>query len=194
MGYTHHWDRPATIPVAIFHQICTDLKRLLPALEQAGVSLGNAYGLELPEIGPEFIGFNGAIHCGHQVNPEIRLPWPTPTATGIGNNQGLEATLPYRTCNGDCSYESVWFERCMNPEQADSDGVFSGFCKTGFRPYDLAVTAFLIVAKYHLPSAMLIGTDGHQPQWNDARLLCQNVLGYGLEFIIDSKQFLVTSR
>jgi len=90
---------------------------------------------------------------------------------GIGSNASVGGSLPYRTCNGDCSYESVWFER------VERDG--TGFCKTAFRLYDLAVTAFLVIAKHHLGANLTVETDGEPAHWADAFALCQAELGYG---------------
>ena len=114
MGYTHYWDRPQSIAADTFNAIVNDFERLLPALERAGVQLANSNGKEFPEIGPEFIGFNGAENCGHAKNSAICLQWPAAEASGIGDNQGMDGTLPHRTCNGDCSYEAFWFERTMS--------------------------------------------------------------------------------
>ena len=177
MGYTHSWNRPQIIEPATFNSIGKDLLALLPALEAAGSPLADAYGREEPAIGPEFIGFNGVACCGHAKNGDIQVPWPAKDAHGIGDNAGVGGTLPYRTCNGDCSYESVWFERCQ--KAGTEDGIAGGFCKTAFRPYDLAVTAFLVIAKHHLETRFEVQTDGEHCHWADAFALCQAVLGYG---------------
>ncbi len=177
MGYTHYWNRPQIIEPATFNRIANDLRKLLPALEAAGAPLANPHGREDAEIGPEFIGFNGVALCGHQQNTNVRLPWPKDDAHGIGNNHGLGAVLPYRTCNGDCSYESVWFERSYT--EHDGDGTVGGFCKTNFRPYDLAVMAFLVIAKHHLSQSFTVQTDGTAHRWAEAFALCQAELGYG---------------
>ncbi len=55
-----NWDRPQGIAAETFNAIANDFGRLLPALTRTGVQLANPYGKEFPEIGPEFIGFNGA--------------------------------------------------------------------------------------------------------------------------------------
>ncbi len=107
----------------------------------------------------------------------MRLPWPKDDAHGIGSNEGVDSNLPYRTCNGVCSNESVWFERCSVED--DGDGRVGGFCKTNFRPYDLAVMAFLIVAKHNLGGSLQVQTDGTQEHWADAFALCQDTFGYG---------------
>ncbi len=177
MGYTHYWNRPQQIDPTTFNNIGNDLQKLLPALEAAEVSLANLRGREDAEIGPEFIGFNGVALCGHEQNPNVRLPWPADDAHGIGSNHGICGVLPYRTCNGDCSYESVWFERVST--EHDQDGTVGGFCKTNFRPYDLAVMAFLLIVQHHLSKSFTVQTDGTECHWAEAFALCQAELGYG---------------
>ena len=143
MGYTRNWYRLQIIAASTFNAISQDFQKVLPALHGAGSPIANAYGLEEPEVTAEHIRFNGVRHCGHAKNPEVRLPWPGTGASGIGDNSSiLSGTLPHRTCNGDCSYESVWFDRCMDEEDRDENGLSGGFCKTAYRPYDLALTVF----------------------------------------------------
>jgi hypothetical protein len=182
MGYTHSWNRPQIINPETFQAIGKDFLHILPTVEALGAPLANSWGHEEPEIGPEFIGFNGVHHCGHTKNTAIRLPWPAPDAKGIGSNEGLTGTLPHRTCNGDCSYESFWFRRSLQSD--DPTYMPDSFCKTNFRPYDLAVTAFLVIAKHHLRDEITVETDGDHPQWEDAFELCQGELDYGSEFHI----------
>jgi hypothetical protein len=180
MGYTHRWERPQTIAASTFNKITRDFGQVLPALEAAGSPIMNAYGLEEPEITADFVRFNGVQHCGHTKNTEVRLAGPTREACGIGDNHGLGSALPYRTCNGDCSYESLWFDRSLEQRQQDENGLYSSFCKTAFRPYDLAVTVFLLIAKHHLRDVFRIESDGDLKQWQDAQLLCRQELGYSL--------------
>lgn len=56
----------------------------------------------------------------------------------------------------------------MTNEQADENGIDSEACKTAFRPYDLALTAFLLIAQHHLGSEKVVRSDGEQAQWEDA--------------------------
>lgn len=56
------------------------------------------------------------------------------------------------------------------------------FCKTGQKPYDLLVTAALIVAKKHFETRIRITSDGEDGDWDEARDLCSRVLGYGDTF------------
>lgn len=98
---------------------------------------------------------------------------------------GLE--LKTRTCDGDCSHESFRLSRVFRAEewQKPEHGMYFEFCKTAFKPYDLAVTACLIVAKHHLGGAIVVKSDGELDAWKDAMRLCQHVLGYGGGFGLD---------
>ena len=59
------------------------------------------------------------------------------------------------------------------------------FCKTERRPYDLAVQVTLIVFKHHLGAALRVSSDGRDADWDAARRLCQEHLGYGADFHLD---------
>ncbi|MGH9440599.1 MAG: hypothetical protein ACRD22_22730 [Terriglobia bacterium] len=47
------------------------------------------------------------------------------------------------------------------------------------KPYDLAITAALLIAKHHWGENIKITSGGSDAQWWDAKLTCQRVLGYG---------------
>ena len=85
--------------------------------------------------------------------------------------------------------ETFHFPRVMEtrPWRNPEDGLHSAFCKTAWQPYDLAVTAFLLIAKHHLPQIQ-VSTDGKDEQWSRARQLCHDVLGYGREYHINSER------
>jgi len=57
-------------------------------------------------------------------------------------------------------------------------GLFFDFCKTAFKPYDLAVQVCLVIAAHHL-DAFTVTSDGSMDEWQDAIAVCQEVLGYG---------------
>lgn len=76
--------------------------------------------------------------------------------------------------SGDGSYEGV----CIEQEQTEA--AFD-FCKTALRPYDVAVTAVLIALKHHFPECK-ITSDGDNNDWDEGRRLCNDLLGYGLNF------------
>ncbi|PSR27615.1 MAG: hypothetical protein C7B46_19320 [Sulfobacillus benefaciens] len=110
------------------------------------------------------LGFNGLERCGHS---QDSFQW-------FGG-----ALLKTRTCYGDCSYESFRFDRV-------EDARFS-FCKTARKPYDVAVTAALIVIKHHLPTVRIM-SDGNDDDWADGRMVCMTACGYGENFRLDAKR------
>jgi hypothetical protein len=94
----------------------------------------------------------------------------------------LGVLLQHRCCGGNCCCETFRLDRVTIPdpgEEPDHNGLFLRGLKTAFRPYDIAVTAALIVVKRHLGDVFLVHSNGGDPQWMDAKRLCQDVLGYG---------------
>jgi len=199
MGYTHYWYRPPVIPAEIFGAIRLDFERLILPLADYGVHLAAGLGEDLPIITNDHICLNGVKHCGHPKNDEIGIPYPTPDACGIGpsasavheGSDGLITRIKHRCCNGSCDYETYHFPRSLELEYAqgpNEQGLFIGFTKTAFRPYDIAVTAALLIAKRHLKDRFMVHTEGGDCQWSDAKHICQNVLGYGEWFGIVEEQ------
>lgn len=194
MGYTHYWYRKISIPSNKMQPIANDFGKVVLALDDMGVHLADGFGKNAPEISAETIWFNGLENCGHRKNEEVSIPWPDRKANGV--NSRIEpisgqwfagSLLSTRTCNGDCSYETFHF-----PAEMDKSGylqtddkrkdLYFNCCKTAFRPYDLAVTAFLIIAKHHLGEDIIVNSDGEDEHWIDAKRLCQAFLGYGEQF------------
>ena len=96
------------------------------------------------------------------------------------------AYLKQRECGGDCSHEPFTFPiaETQNSWRQDEPLVFA-FTKTAFKPYDLAVTAALIVVKHYVPE-VIVHSDGESHNWDDARMVCMEWLGYGSDFQIDT--------
>ena len=125
------------------------------------------------------------------------------------------ATLETRACGGDCSHETFALEQKLETTMKRYDGTTyeleaqEEFCswrnqdgtrkknpvneigkyfqctKTAFKPYDLAVTAALVIAKRHLGDAIIIHSDGDMENWHEAMQLCHHFLGYGRGFCLD---------
>lgn len=193
IGYTHYWRRKREVPFETFQAIRQDFERIVLALDNIGVRLGDGLGKGVPVLTQDEVCFNGLEQCGHAKNADIVIPWPTPDAGGVGHNLTAQAgdwyagaTLSHRACDGDCSYETFDFPRKFMPEiwEKPEAGLYFQFCKTAFRPYDVAVTAFLLIAKHHWYDGIRVSSDGDQPQWDDARLLCQEHLGYGADYVL----------
>lgn len=172
MGYQHTWDRPAVLDQVVFDRIRADFARLLPALANEGVRLGDALGVEEPVLSPDEVTFNGRAACRCRV-PRLALePHRHLDEAGM-----YDLTWGKRRCLGDgCYYDTFHFPRVGGDPP---DSVVAQYCKTNRRPYDLAVTAFLLVAKRHLGGRLRVYSDSRERWWDEPRALCQEVLGYG---------------
>ena len=149
MGYTHYWHRPERIPDEVFRKIAADFGRLILPLSDFGVELAGGLGKGPPAIAQNMIRFNGIQECGHPAFEDLVIPYPTdeaegigPAATAIASEYSFGVLVKHRSCHGQCSYETFTLGRDMilRPGQEPDDmGLYVGFTKTGFRPYDIAV-------------------------------------------------------
>jgi hypothetical protein len=195
MGYTHYWYREKEIGTATFKKIVADFNKLVLELNAIGVKLAGPLGEGKPIINNKEVRFNGNAKCGHQHTGEIGIAWPA-DKTKFGNSSNGEAVivgswfagalLEQRACDGDCSHETFSFPIIFKPnfEQTDSERkeLLFDFTKTAFKPYDLAVTIFLVIAQHHLKDKIIISSDGGISQWLDAIIACESALGYGKGF------------
>jgi hypothetical protein len=197
MGYTHYWYRKRAVPEDVFDRILDDFNKLLPSFKVLDIKLGDARGEGEPVLTHDEITFNGLVKCGHKENKAIVIPWPAaetkpgvaPDSSGaIEGSWFAGVVLNQRTCDGNCSYETFDFPRFMPKEDFEQyednktkERIFQ-FCKTAYRPYDLAVTAFLIIAKHYMKGDIHVLSDGEWKDWLDAAQICQNALGYGINF------------
>ena len=194
MGYTHYYKVAPKFETEEFQIVVKDFEKLIAPLEHLGVKLGDECGEGSPVLRDDRIAFNGLEKCGHP-KTGLTIPWPAKGARGVNNdgNSSVNGTwhgghlLGKRECNGDCSYETFALEQQFDPMdwQEPKDGKYFCFTKTAFRPYDLAVTACLVIAKHHLGDDITISSDGSMDEWADAMELCQHFLGYGEEFSLD---------
>jgi hypothetical protein len=188
MGYTHYWRIQPEVPGDKFDAIVADFKELLPALEAVmGVKLAGLRGKGKPKITKDVIAFNGPANCSHK-KADLGITWPAKDARGVAKVGGAVvaggwfagAQLGSRACGGDCSHESMVIER-IYPKRDDlhpEDALKFNFCKTAYKPYDLAVTALLIIAKHHLNHNILVSSDGQPKDWLDARRIVKHQLGH----------------
>jgi hypothetical protein len=197
MGYNHYWRCAEEIEPEAFSFIVADLQKCVLALDDACVPLAGPMGDGLPRIDRDCIAFNGVQNCGHPKNEAISIPFPSEDASGVGSSSDavvdswfIGLKLRRRTCNGNCSYEPFIFNRVR--ELHDAHRKAFDYCKTGFRPYDLAVQCALLIAKHHLRDKFEVASGGSDWHWNDARRLCYLHLGYPLtEFRIHPEEGLV---
>ena len=200
MGYTHYYYVSPEFEASKFSKVVTDFKKMLPVLEHLGVKLGDGFGENKPIINDDEIRFNGFSKCGHQKR-DLGITWASKTAKGVlknGVGTQLEqitkgnwfagATLESRVCGGDCSHETFSLERVLEiPDYKQNDDMKNGglifeCTKTAFKPYDLAVTVALVIAKHHFKRGIKVASDGEIENWEEAMQLCKHFLGYGEGF------------
>ena len=101
---------------------------------------------------------------------------------GAGNGGNPTLTVDEVNFNGinDYSHENFYFTRMKAGEFL--------LCKTARKPYDLAVTCFLLIAKKHLKNRIHISTDGDTEDWQPAIDVCSHMLGY------EYKKFEITEK
>ncbi len=193
MGYTHYWYRKKEIKPDTFQAIKIDFEKILEILKKA-IKLADGMGEGVPQITDNLISFNGQRQCGH-IKQELGVSWPSDNAKGISSEIDKShvgswfagAEINTRTCGGDCAHESLYFpqNRKIADYETPKNGMYFDFCKTAFKPYDLAVITFMIIAKHHLKEIILVSSDGTQMQWFDGMALCEEILCYGMGFALD---------
>ena len=186
LGYTHYWYRRREYSVEKMRSIVNDFLEVLPELEAIGVVIRGPDGTGEPIISEELVAFNGDALCGHP-KTDLGITWPTEDAHGVGRPEVAGswfagAMLRTRACNGNCSHETFYFPKVMRHGHHVAHNYYFDCCKTAFKPYDLAVQVFLIIAKHHLGDEILITSDGDVQHWIDAQNLVDHVLGYSMEF------------
>ena len=156
MGYTHYYSRPAALGMDRFTAFSKDADRRLSAVAEQGIALAGPMGR--PDTVPE-------------ANPNH-------VAFNGAGDEGHEGFLL------ECIYKPYTTQQ---PDDRYDDGIERHFdcCKTARKPYDLAVTAVLIAAKRHFGTDILVSSDGEGSEWDPARDLCQDALGYGNGFVLD---------
>lgn len=210
MGYTHYWYTPTELPKKEWKLFAADCKKIFAAAAAMDLILANGSGDPdtHPQITPEFISFNGSEKQPTGIwttTEDITIPWPSELAGIIGENPDpisekregtwfagdllTQRTAPIRneTGYGSGSYETCSFNRrgeIQDWQKEDGKNLRFDCCKTGYRPYDIIVTACLIALKFRLKDSVKVSTDGEEKDWMDGRILCFNELGYGMELNI----------
>lgn len=110
-------------------------------------------------------------------------------------DQALEIGLNLLYFNGieEQSHETFMFTRVVENKKYlqyhndDTKTHIFDFCKTAEKPYDIAVTSALIIAKKHFGDDIIISSDGVREEWYQAITLCEEKLGYGKTMNFDGK-------
>lgn len=201
MGYTHYWYRPAKLNADTFKKFTADCKKIIDySINELGIDIAGGCGEGLPLIESDVICFNGSDmqRIGQFTTTEkLSIPWPSSTASleetssdpiapkisggwfaGCLVSQRV-APINNLTGYGSGSYETFSIE--LEETAHDNNPLVFNCTKTAYRPYDLTITACLIAFKFHFGGKVKISTDGEEKDWLDGRILCNNLLGYGMD-------------
>src|SRR5579885_111622 len=144
MGYYHSWQGSGAREA--FPLIRADFEKLSLPLADLGCPIAGPLGTGLPQITGDYIQFNGIRHCGHARIEGPVVLFSTEFAYGIdsaGSSRLIDTPLMTftiaRRCEGQCCHDDFLLGKRYD----------RGFCKTAFRPYDVAVTAALMIAKHY---------------------------------------------
>lgn len=193
MGYTHYWQRSLLINPTTYFRIVEDFRTLLHTLRVTEVHLAGPSGSGSPVLRYNNVAFNGKSLCGHPART-LGVAWPAENASGVHVDPETDpvvgrwmggAQLASRCCDGNCSHEAFEFPRGEIPDSRPTPGGCFRFCKTAYKPYDLAVCVFLVITKHHLRDSLRVYSDGTQHHFRDAMQLCDTHLRYGESFLLD---------
>lgn len=166
MGYTHYYYTAERFDPARFAAVAADFERMVAPLNRLGVVLADGLGEGVPSISPTEIRFNGdrtrSVDCSYE------------TFEFLPDNGYAETPAGRKRRDPVSRHENPRF-----------NGKYFNFCKTGRRPYDLAVNVCLVIAKHHLGEDIMVDSDGTMEDWREAMLLCDHFLGYGMDFCLD---------
>ena len=190
MGYTHYWrTKPGALDLNTFLQFERDSLLVIRRAQDLGVFVAGGDGTGEPFVTNNEIVFNGVKACGHAENSDVVIPRPSAMASGVGNSSESVAgvwtagvTLDARTCDGDCHYETCEIVRVPDVRKGEKEAF--EFCKTAYRPYDLVVTAVLLLYAHHFPGKVRLSSDGERVNWIEGQHLVWMACGFTPEIPI----------
>lgn len=155
MTYTHRWERPAVIGSASWARIRNDISI---ALQLFQVTSTNP---TWREVGVEPVALRGPDGTGDPIVAPARIAF-----NGDAARNG--AADPF-----------VFTQDARTGGAGEADGRALATCDTALLPYDLAVCASLLIAKYHLGDALVLRSDGKVEElgWPVAREVAGTALG-----------------
>lgn len=203
MGYTHYWYRPEHLDSQKFAAFAKDCAKIVMHSRGLGIDIAGGLGDGNPEITPQKVWFNGSdeqVPGRWTTQEQITIPWPADSAESELLEMAWEkktagtwyagdllssrvAPVDNLTGKGSGSYETFAIDvyEKQSEWRKDEPSVFT-CCKTGYRPYDLTVTACLVAFKHHFGDTVKVSSDGEMKDWIDGIMMCENLFSYGLDF------------
>ncbi len=153
MGYTHYWYRQAVIEKEAYTAIVKDFRTLLKDLRWN-----------------KDLGFNLNLAGAEGEGKPVIANWK-----GSVVFNGLRENDQWHECFYFFQEEHGKF---VDVEKYADRELFFRCCKTDRKPYDIAVTTFLVIAKHHLGDKIIIESNGGPDGFRAAVETVHGVLGY----------------
>lgn len=173
MGYTHYWSREnAPHDEVIWNQLVTDCKTLYKHLPS--------------EVDGEPLLLNGCFRYKNATfNKSLILFNGTHTTV---RTKSLDGCWEDAERGQDLGHETFALTRKVQGDRRMRNNKYAFlFCKTGHKPYDLMVTACLILYKYYFYDAVQVSSDGDMEDYSPAFKLIGTVLPYGRILALDNE-------
>lgn len=187
MGYTHYATRTKKDhDVETWKKFVADCKYLYKHMPAHSLSAGG-YHANAPLM------LNG---CGAFEKPQFtasRIHFNGTGATKRELKTGEHNGKPYKYWEDvlegvpqehqDLGHETFVLQRKQWRDKygENTGNTLFSFCKTARKPYDLMVTACLILYKYYFKQDVEIGSDGDEEDWREAFLFIADTLPHGAE-------------
>ena len=162
MGYTHYYPQSRDFSKDEWKAVKDGARKAVRHCQRRGIGLARDWDGGSPSVTDRSITLNGAGESGCETFYLPRLKEPRfdslndVESLGVGLGVGL----------GDRP-------RPVRPPEPKFQ-----FCKTGGRPYDLAVCLILLVASSAAPGALEVGSDGDwDNDWAEARDAYREIFG-----------------
>ena len=172
MGYTHYWYRKDKEHSAeewkAFVDDCKVIAKNLPDKNAQGdpLYISGCFKYQKPQFTKANVHFNGDHAPAKDRVQNAIGDWP----------------------DSELSHETFVIPRVFKGNESTTESRSYGFfgcCKTARKPYDVMVTACLILYKYHFGKDVEISSDGDPSEWADGWKLIGNCHPKGKEIVAD---------
>lgn len=196
MGYTHYYQRVIgkDHDQETWNKFVADCKYLYKHMPEHSKSAGDYYsdrplmlngcgGYEKPQFTKTRIYFNGTGTTKRITKSTTDTKTGKVTTYWEDDETGLPDELK------DLGHETFVILRKVRKQddwRSDKKAIFN-FCKTACKPYDLMVTACLILYKYYFRNDVQISSDGNEEDWSEACKFIGVALPHGKGVIVELK-------
>jgi hypothetical protein len=167
MGYTHTWTRPRVINKTTYARMRQDFIQLMQNLPKY-FPVPNTY-YRCPLV---LKGWDGISD----------LDLSDPDEFIFNGDASYQITVQWliKEERDQLSHDTFRFDRKYHKHARENEeGIYSNFCKTATKPYDLAVCGCLLIAQHHLQEDFTLHSSGNihtEQSWPEVRRLIEQFI------------------